>query len=158
MSLEVEMPEITTKTDQFGRLRVPAGWEALVPEIDTPKSDTVFRAHVKYRIQDGLSVGEAEADVLDRYQRAFVSWYKNQLGYSIRHSMKKYAQMAPELVAEDGTLIGFDAEQMQATYFPYEQSNRRGKPFADAMLQEMVKEAREKREFRQEEAEEQNDE
>lgn len=142
MSLRVEMPEITTESERFGTLRVEGGWEARVPELAPPDTDDVFRAHVRYRVQDGLSADEAEQDVRSRYLRGWISWYKRQLKYSIRGWAERYAEMHPELVADDGSLAGFDPERMQSCYFPFENTGRKGKPFARELMREMAQEAK----------------
>lgn len=143
MSIDVEMPEISVKTSRFGRLRAEGGWIAKAPEVRPKPNDEVFRAWAKYQLGEFGSAEAAEADVAERIQRGVVAWLRDQLAYSIRGWLRRYAEMFPALVNEDGTIDGFDAEEMQGCYFPFDSTGRAGKPFAREMLRKMGRGARE---------------
>lgn len=138
----IEIPEITTETSRFGRLVAPGPWEAETPSVAAPSGDPVFRAWVRYLVQDGLASQKAEAEMQARIQKGWESYHKRALGYSIRHWLTKYARKAPDLVQEDGIVKGFDPKPLRKAFFPFQRTGRAGLDFAEEMLREMREEAR----------------
>lgn len=128
--LRFEMKEI-----QAGKLTIPGGWIAKVPEIGLEaKALTAYTSYVMKR--ESVMAEDAKAIVLDRHQGLYVYGFLTSLRAAVRYRARQYHK-------KYGTLDGFDPELMIRLWMPGENVGRRGKPFAITLMAEMAKSARE---------------
>lgn len=135
----IEMGPLTTVWRER-TLLLPGGWQAVVPEV---KADArSMEAFVRYLESDGISKMGARQRAMETIQAVFESGYMKGLRSMLYARAKEYAQRWPELVTEDGRLLGFDPATLQSAYFPFERTGRRGKNFVDGMLIRMAEDGR----------------
>lgn len=127
MPIEVEMPDLIR-----GELTVPGGWTARIPKISTGADESAF---VRYYIQHGMSIPEAESTVRTSFQALFTRSWLQGLREMILNRAEEYMKMYPDL-----GLNGFRPERLQAAYVPGENTGRRGKPVVRKILLDLGRE------------------
>jgi ABC-type glycerol-3-phosphate transport system substrate-binding protein len=121
-------------------LLIPGGWTAVVPSV-TPDPASL-RAFVRYLREEGLTEWAAESGALATIQGVFEGGYLRGIRNMLYARAREYADRYPDLVGEDGELLGFDPEALQQAYFPFDRTGRRGKQFVEAALADMAEAAR----------------
>jgi hypothetical protein len=100
-----------------GRVVIPSGWR--VPVFEVQPEDAAFSALVPAYMQQGMTERRAVKKVLDVVQRDYMFGYLHGLRMSVGGQALRYAKLYPELVNEDGTLVGFDPQKVASYYLPY---------------------------------------
>ena len=146
------MNDIWTRTKTRGRIFVPGGWQAWVPEVELLDSDlnAYAAAFMDEERGDALAARRRAARIIAaEYGRCRI----RNLRLSVAGWARKYSRMYPDLCEEAERkrgghmrycwiLRGFDPERIQACFLPDANTGRRGNPYANRMLAEMAHEAR----------------
>lgn len=114
------MEEIRTE-----RVCVRAGWIAWVPEMQDLQYTTALTVHFMPSCANDPRRAEARA-VEVQAALAAVEFIR-RLREFIRRNAERYARQWPQLRRSDGTLRGFDPEELQRVFVPYDNRGRRGK-------------------------------
>lgn len=146
----IAAPDITVRhpTKAHTWIWIEGGWDLRVPEIEPDEES--LRAYARYFAQD-MPLYEALAytrTVLQRvFESAFVKGVKDAIARRACEYVERYGDleepaMLPRTSRRFVRLRGFDAEQVQATYVPHDNTGRPGKRYVRDLLDVMAHEAR----------------